>query len=169
MAAALTNRQKAYLAMLAKQAFGRLRGEEPRTLNLEPRTLNAEEEKWRHDEVAKACGKLGLRCCSQDDYGFVKAHFLGLLGQEGRAVQAHVRQASNELRVVQWKIIRKCQECGIRMSTAEGICRQMTRGKGLQEVEEVATLWNVFFKLRYYEKRGVVRGIDVRGIERKAA
>jgi len=29
--------------------------------------------------------------------------------------------------------------------------------RGLQEVEETATLWNVFFKLRFYEPNGVKR------------
>jgi hypothetical protein len=149
MAAALTNGQKAYLAQLAERAFDR----NGKWQMADGKVKREAVLKWRHEEVAKACGKLGLRCCSQDDYGYVKAHFLGLLGEEGMAVRAAVKQATNELRVVQWKIVNKCKEYGIPLSTAEGICRRMTRGKGLQEVEEVATLWNVFFKLRYYEPK----------------
>lgn len=137
--------------MLAHQAFRK--SQSPEADGQAPLASAIAEEKFRHEEVAKACGKLGLRCCSQDDYGYVKAHLLGLLGQEGLAMRAAVRQGSNELRVVSWKIVRRCRELEIPLSTAEGICRRMTRGRGLQEVEEVATLWNVFFKLRYYEKK----------------
>jgi len=152
MAAPLTKRQKYYLVTLARQAFEG----ECRRKNVEGRIPGAEE-KFRHEAVAKACGKRGLRCCSQDDYGYVKAHLQGLLGAEGAAVRSYVRQATNERRVVEWKIVKRCEEYGIPLAKAEGICRQMTRGRGLQEVEETATLWNVFFKLRFYEPKGVKR------------
>ena len=147
MAAPLTNRQKGYLAMLAKRAFVKA------GLNSQSPIANSlAEEKWRHDQVAIACGRLGLRCCSQDHYGAVKGHFLSLLGESGQALRADVRGRPevNELRVVSWKIIQRCREYGIPISKADGICRQMTRGVGLQEVEEARTLWNVFFKLRFY-------------------
>ena len=137
--------------MLAKQAFAkaceRKESIDECGCGLGPGTS------YRHNQVIKACGMHGLLCCTQKEYGYVKARFLGLLGAEGRAVKAemHGLPERNELRVIQWKIVNKCKECGIPIAKAEGICRQMTRGKGLQEVEETRVLWNVFFKLRFYE------------------
>ena len=69
MAAPLTKRQKYYLVTLARQAFER----ECSRKNAEGRMPGAEE-KFRHEAVAKACGKRGLRCCSQDDYEIGRAH-----------------------------------------------------------------------------------------------
>jgi hypothetical protein len=146
MSAPLTNGQKAYLAQLAKKVFdhidigGHADG-------------RAAEEKFRHTETAKACGKLGLRCCTQDDYGHVKAHFLNLLGQPGRALAADVRQATNGRRVIEHKIVALCREAGIHQAYADGICKRMNRGKTMAEVDEPKGLWKVFFALRYEAKK----------------
>jgi len=153
MAAPLTNRQKAYLAMLAKEAFDKCGARS--ACGAGPLAVSLAEEKFRHSEVARACGREGLRCCSQDHYGLVKSHFLGLLGREGGAVQAYVRQASNGLRVIAWKIVERCREYNIPLAKADGICRQMTHGRGLQEVEETRTLWNVYFKLSFYKGKAM--------------
>lgn len=142
MAAPLTNRQKAYLAILAQRAWRQA-----------PEADALDANAWRHEQVAAACGKKGLRCCSQNDYGAVKARFLDLVGEPGRALAAdvHGRAELNERRQVLWKIRARCREYGVSEALADGICRQMTRGRGLVEVEESSTLWNVYFKLRYYE------------------
>lgn len=155
MAAPLSKRQRMYLAQLARAAFLRAvaNGKWQMADGTEVPAGSITEKMFRHEETIKAVGRRGLRCCSQDNYGYVESHFRGVLGQEGRAVKAAVRQASNDLRVVQWKILHRCEEYGIPLAKAEGICRQMTRGKGLQEVEETHTLWNVFFKLRFYESK----------------
>lgn len=145
MSAALTVGQKRYLAQLARSAWRK---------SAEADSLD--EAGFRHEQVARACGRLGLRCCSQDHYGAVKAHFLNLLGQPGQALAADVRGRPelNERRMILWKIKARCREYGIGIGVADGICRQMTRGRGLEEAEEPRTLWNVFFKLRFYAPGG---------------
>ncbi|HOC56636.1 MAG TPA: hypothetical protein PKI20_13520 [Verrucomicrobiota bacterium] len=142
MSAKLTNRQKAYLAQLARQAWQR-----------NPEADAQDAGTWRREQVARACGRLGLRCCSQDHYGAVKAHFLHLLGRDGDALRAdlHSQTEANQRRIILWKIRKRCSQYGLGLEYADGICRRMTRGRGLQETEDTATLWNVYFKLDYYK------------------
>lgn len=153
MAAPLTNGQKAYLAQLSERAFNRTaalargRGETVADGWRERGT-------WRHEQVAKACGKFGLRCCSQDDYGAVKAHFLELLGEPGAALKAevHGRAEANDRRQVEWKIILLLKRLGKTLPYADGICRQMFRGVSLQDAT-TRGLWGVYFALKKQERR----------------
>jgi hypothetical protein len=152
MSAALNKGQKAYLAQLFERAFNqaaavaRGRGEEP-AVDTKARTT------WRHQEVAKACGKLGLRCCSQADYKRVEAHVLDLLGEAGKAFNAHVRAETNERRIAEWKLVQTCKEFGFHLAYAEAICRRQHNGLGLDDVDEKA-LWNLMFTVR---NRGLAR------------
>ena len=115
----------------------------------------AEINTWRHAQVFHATdgAAAGLTACTQDHYGTVKARLLHLLARDGEALKAdlHGRPEVNDRRVVTWKIIRRCQEYGISIAKADGICRRMTHGRSLDEVQEPRTLWNIFFKLDYYK------------------
>lgn len=148
---ALSNGQKAYLSQLSDRAFNRLaalahgRGEE-----LDSST--AARAKFRHEQVAEACGKLGLRCCSQDDYKTVEAHFLHLLGEDGRAMKALVRGEGNPRRVVEWKITKALEALGRPISYADGICRRMYHGTALMDASD-KQLWKLFYALQYQLQR----------------
>jgi hypothetical protein len=150
MSAPLTNHQKAYLAQLAARAQNRLaalaRGCEPHG----PMAADAcvlTPEAWRHSEVARACGKAGLRCCSQDDFKRVEAHFLHLLGEDGRALNAHVQAETEPRRVAEWKLVQACQEFGFHLAYAEAICRRQHHGAGLGEVG-VKAIWQLVYTVR---------------------
>ena len=177
MSAPLTNSQKRYLSQLSDRAFNHLaalargRGESfpassPSPLNGERAgvrgeaiSLSALRSQFRHAEVAKACSKLGLRCCSQDDYGAVKAHFLHLLGEDGRALKAHVHAASNGRRQVEWKITQTLGRLGKGMAYAEGICRRMYHGTALMDASD-KQLWKLFYALEYQLKRQRTAGSE---------
>lgn len=165
MAAPLSNTQKRYLSQLSDRAYNRLaalargRGEEfPPSPGGEgwgeggPVSESKLRAAFRHDEVAKACGKLGLRCCSQDDYNAVKAHFLTLLGEDGRAFKEHVRAQSNGRRIVEHKIVQALAALGQRMPYAESICRRMYHGTGLADATD-KQLWKLFYALQYQINR----------------
>jgi hypothetical protein len=119
MSAPLDNNQKRILSQLARRAFNRElalargRGEKLAELN---------ESAFRHEHVAKACGKLGLRCCSQDDYGAVKAHFLDLLGEHGQAFKAVHHGTGNARRIAEYKLMQACEQGGLQLSYAAKIC-----------------------------------------------
>jgi len=143
---ALTIRQRQGLAILARRAWEQC-----------PEADGLDADSWRHEEVSAAVGKRGLRCCSQLDYAALRGHFLEKMGEHGAAFAAQVRAATEGRRQVLWKIRRRCEEYGVKMDVAEGICRRMTRGKALAEIEDESILWNVFFKLRHYEPNSVVQ------------
>lgn len=173
MSAPLTNGQKAYLAQLSDRAFrfegakARGRGEQWPPVELVGRdsvepskdqgsteshpTVSESEilRRWRHDAVVKACGKLGLRCCSQDDYKLVEAHFLNVLNEPGKAFKAHVRAQGNDERIAEWKLmqaIKEAEPCGINRAYAEAICK---RQYGCTIIEASAKQkWNLMFTIK---------------------
>ena len=146
MSAPLSHRQKAYLAQLAHRAFNRAAAIARGRGETQADDWRARDD-WRHDQVSKACGKAGLRCCSQDDYKLVEAHFLELLGEPGRAFNCFVAAATERRRVAEWKLIHECESAGYPMAYADAICRAQNHGAGLQDVDE-STLWRLIYTIR---------------------
>src|SRR5690242_7627915 len=138
MSAPLSNRQKAYLAQLINEAYRKVVGE------VGPDVASIED--WRHEQVAAACGKLGLRCCGQTDYKRVEAHFLALLGEHGRAMRAHVDAETEPRRQAEAVLVRECERFGLRLGYAEAIARRQF-GYGLYDCTE-KQLWNLVFTVR---------------------
>lgn len=149
MSAPLTNGQKRYLSQLSERAF-RFAGAKARGRGETwPEDTAKELSFYRHNEVAKACQKVGLRCCSQDDYKLVEAHFLNLLNEPGKAFQAHVRATTNDERIAEWKLlaeIKAAADVGIDRRYAEAICR---RQYGCTIIEASAKQkWNLMFTIK---------------------
>ena len=147
--APLNHDQKRILSQMSDRAF-RFLGAKARGRGEEwPADTTKELAAFRHAEVAKAVNKLGLRCCSQADYGTIKAHFLHLLGEDGRALKAHVHAASQEERqaeVVLWREIMAARDCGITPYYMETICR---RQFGCTIVEaSPKQKWNLVYTVR---------------------
>jgi len=153
MSAPLTNDQKRYLSQLASRAFRRQsalargRGAALADGAYEGLAASAAEAKFRHAEVAAATGKVGLRCCSQDDYKLAEGHFLELLGQPGAALKAQVKAATETRRLIEYKITEACREFGFHLSYAAKICASQNHGRGLDDVEE-KQLWHIFYTIR---------------------
>ena len=118
MSAPLSNRQKRDLSLLAARAYKKALADSDGSLTLD-------EAAFRHHEIGAACGKLGLRCCSQDDYKIIEAHFLNLLGESGRALTALVRHQTNPRRVAEYKLVQACEAAGVNLGYAAAICRNM--------------------------------------------
>ena len=143
MAAPLTNDQKRILSPLARRAFNRElalargRGEKLADLN---------EQKLRHEHVARACGKLGLRCCTQDDYGAVKAHFLDLLGEHAQAFRAVHHGEGNARRVAEYKLVQACEGAGLTLAYAAKICANQFKC-ALEDATE-KQLWCLMFTVQ---------------------
>lgn len=149
MSAKLTNDQKRYLSQLSDRAFRFLGAKARGRGEAWPEQATANLASFRHAEVAKACGKLGLRCCSQDDYGTVKAHFLSLLGEDGRALKAHVEGAKNPDRIAEWKLTQEIDAAaavGITRRYAEEICKRQFGCTILEATTKQK--WNLMFTIR---------------------
>ena len=142
MSAPLSNDQKFKLSALARRAFNRElalargRGEKLADLN---------ESEFRHRHVALACGKLGLRCCSQDDYGAVKAHFQDLLGESGKAMNTLVYAEGNSRRIAEYKLVQACRRSGLTLAYAASICRNQFKCS-LEEATE-KQIWCLTFTM----------------------
>ena len=137
MSAKLSNRQKWILSDLARQAWTKAG----------PELDGITEEDFRHQEVARACGKLGLRCCDQNDYKLIEGHLRELLGQRGAVFKANLRAATETTRLVQHKILAACEEFGFQLAYADKIARAQNHGRALDELEEKA-LWRIFYTIR---------------------
>jgi len=152
MSAPLSKDQKRYLSQLATRAFARdcalARGRQE-----SPDSSTKASDDYRRAQVALATGKLGLRCCSQDDYKLVEGHFLELLGHHGAAFNAQVKAATESRRVIEHKIVKACEEFGFSLSYANKICTAQNHGAGLDVVDE-KKLWQIFYTIR---NRGAAR------------
>ena len=160
----LSKLQKSILAKLARRAFNRAgalaRGSisQPSTLNSQP-TLQSDLERlaadgspnafneWRHANVAQACGKAGLRCCSQADYNLVKAHFLALLGEEDKALDAGVRAATEKRRTSEALLVKACREAGVHLAYADAISQSSGEKKPLDEAS-TSQIWHLIYTVR---------------------
>jgi len=142
MPAPLTNRQKAYLAQLCRRAFNR----QAALAHGRGDAWEIDEEQWRHDQVARATGKLGLRCCSQLDYKAVESAFLDLAGEHGRAFDAAVRAQTERHRQAEAKLLENLRAYGFDPTYAEPICRNMFKCSVLEATTE--QLWKLCFTIR---------------------
>lgn len=159
MSAPLSHKQKRYLSQLSDRAFQRAAADAYARHDYfyEGVPTKQAHDDFRHSEVAQACGKAGLRCCSQDDYKLVEAHFLALLGRDVAAFNAGVRAATEPRRQAEAVLVRECERFGLRLSYAAAICRNVF--KCSLEDASPKQLFKVMYTIR---NRGNAR-------ERKAA
>jgi hypothetical protein len=156
MPAPLTNDQKRILSQLARRAFNKLRAQAKGRGEVFPveHAMHGEptdpalwcEETFRHEHVARACHKQGLRCCSQDDYAVVKAHFLHLLGEDGQAVRTLVSGGANEKRVADFKLNEAMRAGGFSQNYVETIARRQFHAC-VADLSAKQT-WNLVYTLR---------------------
>jgi hypothetical protein len=130
----LSTKQKKYLAQLARQAF-KVRG-----------TPGADFDEWRHEQVANAVGKAGLRCCSQIDYKAVESHFLDMTGRSGRAMTALVQHQSEPRRQAEAVLLRELAAAGQHINYANAICRSQFKC-GLFDASE-KQIWCLVYTVR---------------------
>lgn len=142
MSAPLTNSQKRYLSQLARRALNQVRA----LARGRGETFEVDEETWRHEEVITACGKHGLRCCSQDDYKTVEAHFLDRLGAHGAAFNAQVQAATEKRRQAEAVLVREIEKAGLHLNYANAICQRQYRCTIFDATEK--QLWTLVYTIR---------------------
>jgi len=149
----LSDKQKRLLSQLSARAYSR-QAALARGVGQQPDMSYKAYDEFRHREVALATGKAGLRCCSQDDYKTIEAHFYHLLGEDGRALNSLVREATNENRVWETKITRQLAAMGKpdNLNYAAGICKQMFHGLSILEASP-QQLRKIYFALIYQHQR----------------
>lgn len=137
----LSRRQKLNLVLLARRAWDA----SAKGIGAIGNSSAAFDE-WRHQEVTRACGKVGLRCCENDDYPRVKAHFLHLLGEDGAAMEWHLRAATEPRRQAEAVLWRELRAAGLQPAYVEAICRTQFKC-GVIEAG-VKQLWSLVYTVR---------------------
>lgn len=104
--AALSKEQKRQLVLLAYRAYAAVK----RRSFTEGNEGNKEEsfDEWRHRQQRQAVERSSLRTCTNEDYLFLKAHYLKILGQKAMA-EKYLVTASTEPR--RWALARLEKEC----------------------------------------------------------
>ena len=119
MPAPLTNPQKARLAILAREAF------DARSVSVGGPDDGIDFDEWRRREVGAACGKFGLRACSQDDFLLVEAHFLRLAGRGPEADRAYIAAIGSDRRHLESNVFQACRRYDLRPAYAASLCRNI--------------------------------------------
>jgi len=141
--APLTNEQKKRLILLARRAFAK----QSEISNLKSEiSFDA----WRHAQQVQAVERSSLCSCTNEDYLFLKAHYLRLLGEEEKAEVLQVK-AVCEPRL--WALSRLHKECEAAadvipgaLKYAEGFLRNC-RKINLDQASE-KQLWHAIYVVR---------------------
>ena len=147
----LSKLQKSTLAREFDCAFNRAaalargRGEQPDT-------STAARTQYRHEQVAIATGKVGLRCCDNSDYSDCMARAKHLLGEDGQAMNHLIHGQSNRSRQFEFLIQKELDRLGLPLSYAAGICRRMFHGLNLLEASQ-DQLFKILCALRYQKRQ----------------
>jgi hypothetical protein len=129
----LSNEQKAALCILAREAWEIQGGEAECGPLLD----------WRRGAQFDAVGKSSLTECAQSDYLRLRAHFLSLKGESGRAMSAHVQHQTEPERVAMFKLEEACAKKRLPLSYAESIGRQRFK-TDLDKLSAKQIWWLVF-------------------------
>lgn len=134
----LSRTQKAELCLLAREAFG-------------ASGATGDPEEWRREQQLATTGKESLTLCTQDDYLPLKARFLELKGESGRAMNAHISHATEPKRVARYNLNAALADANLPLAYAEAICRR-TQKCGLEEAS-AKQIWRVVYTIRNRKKK----------------
>lgn len=131
----LSNQQKAQLCILSDEAWEKQGGMDS----------PCDKSEFRHEQVKLATGKPGLTACVQDDYKPLLAHFLGLVGESGRAFKAQLEHGTEPKRIALYKLGQALLAARLPEAYAAAICR---RQYGCALADATAKqLWNLTFTI----------------------
>lgn len=149
---ALTNEQKRRLAGMFRAAWEK-----------DPEADGIDADHYRREQVAAAVGKDGLRCCTQLDYARLMAHALHLVGEDGAALEWHLRAETEPKRQAEAVLQRELGRAGLKLEYASAICRRQYRC----EIADASPkqIWGLVYtvrnrgaaKSRNWQNRGVAK------------
>ena len=113
----LSHKQKRELSILAREAW----------MHAVERGDERDAEAFRHAEVASVVGKDGLRCCTQEDFAPLMAHFHGALGHAEATLFWQSRCVGNDRRIAWHRLVTTAAKTGLSLNYAGEICRHQFR------------------------------------------
>ncbi len=131
----LSNQQKAQLCILSDEAWDKQGGMDSA----------CDKSEFRHEQVKVATGKPGLTACVQDDYKLLLAHFLGLVGESGRAFKAQLDHGTEPKRLAMFKLREALRNARLPEAYAAAICKRQFRCALADATAK--QLWNLTFTI----------------------
>lgn len=135
----LSNKQKARLSILARQAAERL------GLSTRKQDLDA----WRHEQSIKACGRQ-ISEALQENWADLKSTFEDLAGNPEKAFTTQLREGDNKRRVAMHKLTEALRKKGLPLSYVAGICQNQF--KCPLDQASAKQLWCLFFTVTNRKK-----------------
>lgn len=146
----LSTLQKSTLAQAFRRGFA---------LHLRASATSADNpsfDQWRHEQVMAAVGKPGLRCCDQNDYCALMAHTCTLIGDEGDALNWHLRGHDEPLRQARAILKRELATASLSPNYAEAICKN-EYGCPVGDANKTQ-LWRLIYTIRNRAKSRKAKG-----------
>ena len=139
----LSNAQKKALAQVARRAFSR-----QRALTLgRGEAWTHQDDEWRHAEVMRAVGKNGLRCCVNDDFESVMAHFLDLAGEAGQAMEYAIKEANRDRVRAEAVLVRTMAAAGLSPAYVDKICLAQNKCQ-VADLTDPKAIWRLVFTIK---------------------
>jgi hypothetical protein len=147
--APITREMKTELILLARRAFKR--GQELGTI---PETLAFDD--WRHREQTLATERSSLTQATNEDFRFLKAHFLALAGADRQAERTRSGAEREGWRVARHKLASECDKAADVIERPEAYALSIARARWKTDDAQRLTakqLWVLVFDLRRNAQR----------------
>jgi len=149
--AALTATQKRELCILARKAYARARATGDAVNPIDDGMCESRAfEVWRRLQQVAAVGQASLRCCINNDYLPLKAHFLALAGAARQAREVAAKHVTEPRQWARARLRRECNEAADVMRDAWGYAGgflRKRRGVDIATCDEKA-LWQAIYLIR---------------------
>jgi hypothetical protein len=113
-------------------------------------------DRWRHRQSMLCVERPGLRQCRHEDFNFLKAHMLRILGATRQADQSDLRAANAPRRQALAKLQAECR-AAVSITNPMGYVRAIARSKFKTTLIEsdlsANQIWQLVFSLRSAESR----------------
>lgn len=131
----LSHRQKSVLCQAARRAYDRLcaKGE----------ISGISFDDFRRDDCERVTGKHGLTACRNSDYNPLLAHWESLAGEDGRAMNALVREQTESRRQAEVVLLDVLNKAGLPLTYAETISQGKFRCAVLET--DARQLWQLVY------------------------
>jgi glycine/D-amino acid oxidase-like deaminating enzyme len=111
---------------------------------------------WRRQQVLMCCERQGLRQARHEDFNYIKAHMLRILGAERQAAGCDLRAATERRRQAIAKLQEECRKA-IHVEHPDAYVKAIARSKfkTTQISRELSAhqVWQLIFSLRNAEAR----------------
>ena len=152
--------EKRELAILSRKAWDKLG---------QPETFDT----WRHKQIMMCCERPGLRQTRHEDYNYIKAHMLRILGARHQADGVLMRAATEHRRQAIAKLREECRKAiHVERPVAyiQAIAKSKFKTTMIHTDLSANQIWQLIFSLRSAEsrKRKAALGTPSSSVARKA-